>query len=54
MAKITEINTEAEYEVALARLEEIFQADPGTPEGDELEALADLVLAYEEKHYPID
>jgi HTH-type transcriptional regulator/antitoxin HigA len=28
-------------------------AEPGTPEGDEFEALAALIDAYEEKHFPI-
>lgn len=48
------IKTEAEYEVALARVEEIFDAKPGTPKGDELELLLLLVEKYEETAYPID
>ena len=34
-------------------VKEIFQAEPNTPEGDELEILATLVSAYEDEHYPI-
>ena len=48
------IKTEKEYNEALARLEIIFDAEPGTPEGDELEVLALLIENYEDEHYPID
>ena len=33
------IKTEEGYQLALQRLEEIFDAEPGTQEGDELEVL---------------
>jgi len=48
------IKTEADYQQALARLEEIFDAVPGTPEGDELEGLARRIEEYEKKHYPLN
>ncbi len=48
------IKTEAEYEVMLARIEEIFDARLNTPEGDELELLTLLVERYEETEFPID
>jgi len=51
LAKV--IKTEEEYESALARIEELMDAELGTAEGDELELLATLVEVYEEKHYPI-
>jgi HTH-type transcriptional regulator/antitoxin HigA len=51
--EIKPIRTEKDYEAALARIEEIFDADLGTPEGDELEILASLVETYEKKNYPI-
>ena len=54
MANVDPIRTEEEYEVALARIYEIFHAALGTPEGDELENLVDLVERYEDEHYPID
>ncbi len=54
MANIEPIRTEEEYEHALARIYELFHAALGTPEGDELEILVDLVERYEDKHYPID
>jgi len=48
------IKTEADYDEALARIEEIFDAKPGTSEGDELELLVTLVEMYEEEAFPID
>lgn len=51
--KIKLIKTEEENEAALARLEEIFDAEPGTPEGDEAELLTALIEMYEQKAYPI-
>lgn len=47
------IRTEAEYEAALARIEELMDAAAGTPEGEELDLLSLLVEHYEEEHYPI-
>jgi HTH-type transcriptional regulator/antitoxin HigA len=47
------IKTEAEHEAALARLDEIFDAQPGTPRGEELELLTMLVESYEEAAFPI-
>jgi len=41
------IKTELEYQQALARLEEIIDAEPDTPEMEELELLALLVDTYE-------
>jgi HTH-type transcriptional regulator / antitoxin HigA len=48
------IKTEADYRAALKRLEEIFDAKPGTHESDELEILGLMVDDYENKHYPIE
>jgi HTH-type transcriptional regulator/antitoxin HigA len=48
------IKTTAEHERALARIEELFTAKPGTPKGDELELLILLVETYEAKEFPID
>ncbi|MEX0594082.1 MAG: helix-turn-helix domain-containing protein [Balneolaceae bacterium] len=47
------IHNENDYENALARIEVIFDAKPGTPEGDELEILGILIDEYEEKRFPI-
>ena len=51
--KIKPIRTEKDYEAALARIEEVFDAEPDTPDGDELEILSSLVEVYEKKNYPI-
>jgi HTH-type transcriptional regulator/antitoxin HigA len=47
------ITTEAEYERALARIDKIFDAKPGTPESDEFDLLVLLVEHYEAKHYEV-
>jgi len=51
---IKPIKTEKDYQKALTRLEEIFDARPGTSEGDELDILALLIERYEDEHYPIE
>ena len=53
MVTVNPIRTEEDYQAALARVDEIFQAKLGTPEGDELDVLTDLIVVYEDKHYPI-
>ncbi len=50
---IKPIRNEADYQKALERLELIFDAKRGTPEGDELEILAIIVDNYENEHFPI-
>ena len=47
------IKTEADYHAALAEIERLFDATPGTLKGDRLEVLTTLVEAYERKHYSI-
>jgi HTH-type transcriptional regulator / antitoxin HigA len=49
-SKIKPIRTEADYKAALARIDTLMDAEPGTPEGEELDVLADLVELYEAKH----
>jgi HTH-type transcriptional regulator/antitoxin HigA len=51
---IKPIKTKKDYQAAMNRLETIFDAKPGTPEGDELEVLGILIEKYEQEHYPID
>ena len=48
------IKTEADYQLAMERLEVIFDAEPGTTEDDELELLSLLIDNYEKIHFPID
>jgi HTH-type transcriptional regulator/antitoxin HigA len=53
MNDIKPIRSEADLEVAKARIERIFFVEPGTPEDDELAVLLDLVEHYEERHHPV-
>ena len=48
------IKTEADYQKALKRLEEIFDAKIGTTESDEADIIGLLIDEYEKKHYHID
>lgn len=52
--EITPIRTEKDYTLALKRIDALMDAEPNTKEFDELDILATLVEAYEEKHYKID
>ncbi len=52
MVKVRPIRTEAAYEAALARVAELMDAREGTPEGEELDVLVDLVEVHEDKHLP--
>jgi HTH-type transcriptional regulator/antitoxin HigA len=51
---IKPIKSEADYKLALKRLEEIFDAPIGSLEGDEADILGLLVDEYEKKYYPIE
>ena len=51
--EIKPIKTEKDYNQALERLEKIFDAKPGSVEGDELEVLGILIDRYENEHFPI-
>ncbi|MCP2045350.1 type II toxin-antitoxin system HigA family antitoxin [Pontibacter sp. HSC-36F09] len=48
------IKTEEDYQLALQRLEEIFDAEPDTQDGDELEILSFLIDSYEKEYFPIE
>ncbi len=50
---VSPIKTEADHKAALARIDALMDAKADTPEADELSVLADLVEAYEAKHFPI-
>ena len=47
------IRTKADYRAALAEVERLFAAAPGTPDGDRLDVWTTLVEAYEARHEPI-
>ena len=51
--EIKPIRTDQDYEDALARIDALMDAAPGSPEFDELDVLVDLVELYESKHEPM-
>lgn len=52
--KIAPIRNEKDYQNALERLEDIFDAKKGTEVGDELEILSILIDRYENENFPIE
>ncbi|HYW11433.1 MAG TPA: helix-turn-helix domain-containing protein [Longimicrobium sp.] len=52
--EIRPINNEADYRAALALADALFDAEPGTQDGDHLDVLITLIEAYEDRHWPID
>ena len=48
------IKTEEDYQLALKRLEAIFDAPADSPEGDEAEIVSLLIEKYEDEYYPIE
>ena len=51
--EIHPIKTEKDYDLALERVNTLFDAKPNTIEGDELDILVTLIEKYEQIHYPI-
>ena len=47
------LKTEKDYNNASNRLMEIFHAEQGTTEGDEMELLSVLIKDYDDKHYSL-
>ncbi len=54
MSEITQIKTESDYETALARIDELIHSAPGSPGDAELNRISDLVIEYEDEHYPME
>ncbi|MDE2788187.1 MAG: hypothetical protein OXL37_16225 [Chloroflexota bacterium] len=54
MSEITQIKTESDYEAALSRINELIHSAPGSPEDAELDRISDLVIQYEDEHYPME
>lgn len=48
------IKTDKDYQIALKRLEVIFDSKKGSKNGDELELLSLLIDNYEKEKFPID
>lgn len=53
MMNIQPIHNDADLDRAFARLEQLWNAEVGTPEADELEVLSILIEKYEDSHYPV-
>ncbi len=47
------IRNDKDLTVALVRLEQLWDAPPGSKEGHELELLAAAIEKYEDQHYPM-
>ena len=52
--EIRPIRSRADYDAAVAEIERLWNAEPGTDDGDKLDILATLVEKYENEHWPID
>jgi len=50
---IRPIKTKSDHRAALKEVERLWEAEPGTPEGDRVDILVTLIEAYEAKHVPI-
>ena len=51
--EIKPIKTAADHRAALREIDQLWNAQPDTPEGDRLDMLITLVDAWEDKHEPI-
>ena len=51
--KLKKIESETEYEAALAYAESLMDAPSGSPAADDLKTIAVLIEAYEEEQFPI-
>jgi HTH-type transcriptional regulator/antitoxin HigA len=51
--EIKPIKTKRDYAAALKEIERLFDAKPGTADGDRLEVLTTLISVYEEKHHVV-
>ena len=51
--EIRPIKIEKDYDLALERVNTLFDAKPNTSEGDELDILVTLIEKYEQINYPI-
>lgn len=52
--EIRPIRNEADYDAALAAVDALMDAEPGTPDGDRLDVLVTLIESYEARHWAID
>ena len=51
---LLDVQNEAEYDTALARISELLGAEPYSTEDEELDRISTLVEIYEAEHYPME
>ncbi len=51
--KIKEIKTAGDHQIALARVDEIWNAEPNSLAGDELDSLVTLIQKFEDENFAI-
>jgi HTH-type transcriptional regulator/antitoxin HigA len=51
--EIKPIRNEIDYQESLKEIENLFDSQPGTPDGDRMEVLVTLLDSYEAVHFPI-
>ena len=51
--KIKEIKTAEDHQIALARVDEIWNAEPNSLAGDELDSLVTLIQSFEDENFAI-
>ena len=54
MYNVRTIKSEPDYDAALARVDVLWDAEDGTPDGDELDVLVALIERYEDEVYPLE
>ncbi|MCC5453364.1 hypothetical protein LMJ53_16740 [Rheinheimera sp. UJ51] len=47
----TAIKNDQEYEVELEAIEQLLEAEPGTPDGEQFEILAKMIEEYDDIHH---
>lgn len=50
---IKRINSKEDYELVMQRIYELMDAEPGSPEEEELDLLVTMADKYEEEQFPI-
>uniref|UniRef100_A0A486XI13 Uncharacterized protein n=1 Tax=Rheinheimera sp. BAL341 TaxID=1708203 RepID=A0A486XI13_9GAMM len=48
------IKNEHEYEATLEAIEQLLEAEPGTPEGEKFEELAKMIAEYDDVHHKLN
>lgn len=50
----TTIKNDQEYEVALEAIEQLLEAEPGTPDGEKFDTLAKMIGEYDDIHHKLN